>query len=39
MLTAEEKQRLEYLEAKAYFEAGLSKEEEEELDALIAKAQ
>ena len=38
MLTIEEKQRLEYLEAKAYFEEELSKKDEKELDTLIAKA-
>ena len=36
-MTKEEKERLEELEAKAYFEWGLSEEDSQELDALIDK--
>ena len=38
MLNRAEKERLEHLEAKAYFEWGLNQEESDELDSLIAKA-
>jgi len=37
MLNADERERLDFLEAKAYFEGGLTQQDERELDNLIAK--
>lgn len=39
MLTVEEKERIDELEAKSYFEWGLNEEDSREFDKLIAKAQ